>query len=70
MEIEKLDVDNIIEIDRIRTILINQPDLLSMFELLVIISNKRLNSDTETKIKKIEDDSDEEIDVILDSDSE
>tara|TARA_R100000388_G_C7204398_1_gene140222 strand:- start:452 stop:667 length:216 start_codon:yes stop_codon:yes gene_type:complete len=42
---EKLDVLNIIEIKRIREILINHPDLLSMFELLVIMSNNRLNDE-------------------------
>ena len=45
MEIEKLDVSNIIEIQKIRQVLINHPDLLSMFELLVIMSNNRLNND-------------------------
>ena len=41
---EVLDVKNIFEIQRIRTILCEHPDLLSMFELLVIMSNERLNS--------------------------
>ena len=39
-----MDVKNIFEIQRIRTILCEHPDLLSMFELLVIMSNERLNS--------------------------
>ena len=51
MEIEKLDVANIIEIQKIREVLINHPDLLSMFELLVIMSNNRLNNEC----KKIDD---------------
>lgn len=51
MEIEKLDVSNIIEIQKIREVLINHPDLLSMFELLVIMSNNRLNNEC----KKIDD---------------
>ena len=42
MESEKLDIGNIIEIQQIRKILIRHPDLLSMFELLVIMSNNRL----------------------------
>lgn len=45
MDIEKLDVSNIIEIQAIRKVLINHPDLLSMFELLVVMSNNRLNND-------------------------
>ena len=42
MESEKLDVGNIIEIQQIRKILIRHPDLLSMFEVLVIMSNNIL----------------------------
>lgn len=46
MELEPLDLKNIIEIDKIRSLLINHPDLLSIFELLIIICNKRI-ADTE-----------------------
>jgi len=42
---EKLDLRNIIEIERIRNILIQEPDLLSLFELLIIVSNKRINDE-------------------------
>ena len=42
---EKLDLANVIEIDRIRKVLIRHPDLLSMFEILVIVANKRLNEE-------------------------
>jgi len=42
---EKLDIHNIIEIDRIRKLLINHPDLLSMFEILVIMANNRINQE-------------------------
>lgn len=42
---EKLDLANVIEIGRIRKVLIEHPDLLSMFELLVIVANKRLNEE-------------------------
>ena len=45
MEIEKLDICNIIEVDKIRKLLIRHPDLLSMFEILIIIVNNRLNND-------------------------
>ncbi len=43
MEIEKLDICNIIEVDKIRKLLIRHPDLLSMFEILIIIVNNRIN---------------------------
>lgn len=69
MEVEKLDVKNIFEIQRIRSILSSHPDLLSMFELLVIMSNNRLNSDASKEDNKkivIEDN----IEPDLDSDSE
>lgn len=45
MELEKLDLKNVIEINRIRKILNNHPDLLSMFELIIIVANKRLNEE-------------------------
>jgi hypothetical protein len=47
---ETIDLYNVIEIQKIRSKLINHPDLLSMFELLIIVSNKRLNE--EQLIKK------------------
>jgi hypothetical protein len=40
---EIIDLRTIIEIHKIRELLLNHPDLLSMFELLVIVSNKRIN---------------------------
>ena len=42
MDVEKLDLRNVIEIEAIRKILIGHPDLLAMFELLIIVCNKRL----------------------------
>jgi hypothetical protein len=42
---ESLDIHNVLEIERIRELLIAHPDLLSMFELLCIACNKRLNQD-------------------------
>ncbi len=45
MEIERLDICNIIEVDKIRKLLIRDPDLLSMFEILVIIVNNRINGE-------------------------
>ena len=49
---EFLDLKNIIEIERIRSILIHDPDLLSLFELLIIVANKRINE--EKSINKME----------------
>ena len=68
MEIEKLNIDNIIEIQNIRKLLINQTDLLSMFELLIVMINNRINSEEDKPQKKIIEEEDEE--PILDSDSE
>ena len=45
MEIEKLDIANIIEVAEIRKILSNHPDLLSMFEILIIMCNNRINKE-------------------------
>tara|TARA_R110001592_G_scaffold109172_2_gene304618 strand:- start:940 stop:1167 length:228 start_codon:yes stop_codon:yes gene_type:complete len=42
---EFLDLANCMEIQRIREVLIKHPDLLSMFELLIIVCNKRLNEE-------------------------
>lgn len=74
MEVEKLDILNIIEIQRIRSILREEKDLLSLFELLVTISNDKINN-KENRIEKniiIEDNiepelsSDSEDDLLLD----
>ena len=43
IEIESLDLTNVIEIQKIRELLVNHPDLLSMFEILIIMVNKKLN---------------------------
>tara|TARA_R110001606_G_C15249680_1_gene637213 strand:+ start:180 stop:392 length:213 start_codon:yes stop_codon:yes gene_type:complete len=63
---EKLDTENIIEIDRIRKILREHPDLLSMFEILVIIANNRINEEKSVLKMEIE----ENIEPDLSSDSE
>ena len=46
---DKLDLNDVIEIQTIRKLLINHPLELSMFELVVIQANNRIN---EEKIKK------------------
>lgn len=40
---EPLDLDNIIEVERIREILEEYPDLLIMFETIISIVNLKLN---------------------------
>lgn len=40
---EKLDIRNVIEVDKIRRLLFSEPDLLSMFEIVCIMCNDRLN---------------------------
>tara|TARA_Y100000361_G_C10878982_1_gene198208 strand:- start:212 stop:421 length:210 start_codon:yes stop_codon:yes gene_type:complete len=42
---ETLDLKNIIEIEKIRKILLHEPDLLSLFELIIIVANKRINEE-------------------------
>jgi hypothetical protein len=38
-----MDIINIIEVQEIRKLLINHPDLLSMFEILIVMCNNRLS---------------------------
>jgi|DEB0MinimDraft_4_1074332.scaffolds.fasta_scaffold43939_4 hypothetical protein len=40
---EPLDLDNVIEVERIREILEDYPDLLIMFETIISIVNIKLN---------------------------
>ena len=42
-ELEPLDLANVMEIQKIRDILIDHPDLLSMLELLILVCNKRIS---------------------------
>ena len=64
--IEKLDICNIIEVQKIRKILINYPDLLSIFEILIIMSNNRINQEKHILKMEIE----ENIEPDLSSDDE
>lgn len=63
---ENLDLVNCIEIQKIREILIHHPDLLSMFELLIIVCNKRINDEKPVINIPIE----ENVEPVLSSDSE
>ena len=42
---EDLDISNVIEIDKIRQLLVHEPDLLSIFEILIIVCNRRINEE-------------------------
>mgnify|MGYP001285849246 FL=1 len=42
---EKLDLKNVIEIERIRIILREHPELLSLFELLINVANQKINDE-------------------------
>lgn len=67
---EVLDLANVIEIKKIRQILINEPDLLSMFELLILVSNRRLNEEKTCVSMPIEPNEEPELDSDSDSDDE
>jgi len=49
IELEPLDLVNVMEIQKIREILVNHPDLLSIFELLILVCNKRINNEDQKK---------------------
>ena len=70
---EPLDLKNVFEIERIRKILIGHPDLLAMFEILIVVANRRLNDEKPSLSLPIEDNeeihlSDHESDEIGDDD--
>tara|TARA_R110000803_G_scaffold197895_1_gene261536 strand:+ start:300 stop:512 length:213 start_codon:yes stop_codon:yes gene_type:complete len=48
MSCEPLDLKNVFEIERIRNILIEHPDLLALFEILIVVANRRLNDEKHT----------------------
>ena len=51
---EDLDLYNVMEIEKIRKILINDPALLSVFEMIIIICNRRINEEKITPKMPIE----------------
>mgnify|MGYP005827791695 FL=1 len=70
MEIEKLRVENIIEIKQISGLLQKRPELLTIFKMLCRSANVSINGEDRTKKNIIDDDTDEEIDMKLESDSD
>tara|TARA_R100000664_G_C2757780_1_gene146196 strand:- start:1487 stop:1732 length:246 start_codon:yes stop_codon:yes gene_type:complete len=70
MEIEKLRVENIIEIKQISGLLQTRPELLTIFKMLCRSANVSINGEDRSKKNIIDDDTDEEIDIKLESDSD
>ena len=66
---ETLDLYNVFDIQKIRSMLIHHPDLLSMFELLIIVSNKRLNEE-KTIVNNLPIEPNEEPDLSSDSEDD
>ena len=66
---ETLDLYNVFELQKIRTMLIHHPDFLSMFELLIIVSNKRLNEE-KTIVNNLPIEPNEEPDLSSDSEDD
>mgnify|MGYP003633374715 FL=1 len=52
---DPLDLKNIIEVEEIRKLLISHPDLLSLFEMVIIIANNRINEEKQSKDPPLED---------------
>lgn len=72
--VEKLDIINIFEIQRIKSLLLIEPELLDVFNSLLKLANKSLNNeklenlidtDSEDEIKSIDLSSDESDDNIF-----
>ena len=56
MECEKLDIANIIELQRIRELLVEHPDLLALFEILMVIVNNKIQEEDKQSTQYIMDD--------------
>ena len=55
---DPLDLKNVFEIQRIRNILIEHPDLLALFEILILVVNRRLNDEKPSLSLPLEDNED------------
>jgi len=60
-KVEKLDIRNIIEIEKIRSLLVEHPAEASLLEIIIILCNEKINSDKDLKkqIKNTDDDDDD-----------
>ena len=52
---DPLDIKNVIEVDKIRRLLRDKPELLSLFETLIIIANNRINDEKPALTMPLED---------------
>ena len=67
-KIEKLDVNNIIEVKRIKGCLQKTPELLTIFEMILRCCNHNIN--LEKKVERMEIEDDDWVDDLLSSDSD
>lgn len=65
VEVEKHDLNDVIEVEQIRKLLKNHPDLLSMFKLMIIVANKRINQESMAFYLEEDPEEDEEEDEAL-----
>ena len=65
--VEKLSLENVIQIDQIRTILTDRKELIEMFNLLLKIVNKEINN---SNLQTIINENDEIIDNYIETDSD
>jgi hypothetical protein len=70
MDIERLDVDNIIEVKLIRRVLKDKPKLLTIFEMLCVVASQKLNSEGERIKKDPPIEEEEDITNLLESDTD
>ena len=60
MPVEKLDIRNIIEIEKIRSLLVEHPAEASLLEIIIILCNEKINSDKDLKKQIINTDDDDD----------
>jgi len=61
-KVEKLDIRNIIEIEKIRSLLVEHPAEASLLEIIIILCNEKINSDKDLKKQIINTDDDDDDD--------
>jgi len=59
-KVEKLDIRNIIEIEKIRSLLVEHPAEASLLEIIIILCNEKINSDKDLKKQIINTDDDDD----------
>jgi len=61
-KVEKLDIRNILEIEKIRSLLVEHPAEASLLEIIIILCNEKINSDKDLKKQIINTDDDDDDD--------